>query len=1045
MFDEYNFNNVDTMIINEDENYGGEEYEIYDDNFVSKKNLQSFIHVCLYNDQLSEAHAFLMEFVGKFSNSLSSTDIASCCELLMKGMARKGRTENVIELLDFIRNNLNVKPSINAYESYLLSLCKQMKKLTPVSIENVFERMAEDEHNPNTLLERTNLNASEIKLIRKLFESNNIDFGFRSTQIDQNYGIELVDKILEEPQNYYNPFEGIDLSQMDEMIERQFQIEINSVFHLDPVEAKFRDNSLQQSNSYYQETLRKLEARWTDLLSKGFSNYLNRLKQKHKRLNGIPFIHYMTIMETEIYVKAMLEEIQKCASFSEHYSPYSASLFEGLGRRIMQEYLTRSNLMDETYSDFKKCYTQFIKYVMNPKLLMQYNPREYWQFLQKNGYHYYFDESKYWPNNVLQEIGKDLYEIISSEARIDSDILQIEELHRFSQPVITFYYKNHDSFKTKKEVRLNPLLIELYEGSGSSIYLESERMPLLSPPVPWITPNFGGNLLIRSFLVRLPQYYPKHRLKQYPLQDLFPTFDSLNALALCPWKINEKVLDVAIDVFKRGGDKNLDIPVSLAHFGPLPRASSDMCAKEKAMIYYKRKLQKKEQAEEYSLWVDCLYKLSIGNSLRGKYFWFPFNADFRSRVYPIPPNFNHLGNDLSRAILLFGKGKPLGENGLDWLKIHLINLTGLKKKSSIQERLKYADEIIDLIIDSADRPLDGQKWWMSSDEKWQTLACCFELTNALRSPDPHSYVSHMPIHQDGSCNGLQHYAALGRDILGAKSVNLSPSEYPQDVYSDVAALVEKEIEKDIAKGVELAKIIKGFINRKIVKQTVMTYVYGVTRYGAKLQVLKRLKEDPNFPDCHKVNAAVYISEKILFSIQQMFTQTRIIQEWLTDCAQIISTEYNSTVEWITPLGFPVIQSYYRSPKKNSNLVLLPNPMKQKNAFPANFIHSLDSSHMMLTALDCHRHGLTFSSVHDCYWTHACDIDTMNYFCRRQFIALHSEQILRNLAKFLHHKLDQWNETLKLPYHNDLVQHVDRDIPQGEFKLETVKDSVYFFS
>lgn len=43
--------------------------------------------------------------------------------------------------------------------------------------------------------------------------------------------------------------------------------------------------------------------------------------------------------------------------------------------------------------------------------------------------------------------------------------------------------------------------------------------------------------------------------------------------------------------------------------------------------------------------------------------------------------------------------------------------------------------------------------------------------------------------QDGSCNGLQHYAALGRDSVGAASVNLLPSDLPQDVYSGVAAQV----------------------------------------------------------------------------------------------------------------------------------------------------------------------------------------------------------------------------------------------------------------
>ncbi|KAG7255582.1 hypothetical protein CRUP_001151 [Coryphaenoides rupestris] len=32
----------------------------------------------------------------------------------------------------------------------------------------------------------------------------------------------------------------------------------------------------------------------------------------------------------------------------------------------------------------------------------------------------------------------------------------------------------------------------------------------------------------------------------------------------------------------------------------------------------------------------------------------------------------------------------------------------------------------------------------------------------------------------------------------------------------------------------------------------------------------------------------------------------------------------------------------------------PDTVKQKNAFPPNFIHSLDSTHMMLTSLNCYR-------------------------------------------------------------------------------------------
>ena len=42
-----------------------------------------------------------------------------------------------------------------------------------------------------------------------------------------------------------------------------------------------------------------------------------------------------------------------------------------------------------------------------------------------------------------------------------------------------------------------------------------------------------------------------------------------------------------------------------------------------------------------------------------------------------------------------------------------------------------------------------------------------------------TYPSRLPVQIDGSCNGLQHYAALGRDARGGGAVNLLPSERPQ--------------------------------------------------------------------------------------------------------------------------------------------------------------------------------------------------------------------------------------------------------------------------
>jgi DNA-directed RNA polymerase, mitochondrial len=61
--------------------------------------------------------------------------------------------------------------------------------------------------------------------------------------------------------------------------------------------------------------------------------------------------------------------------------------------------------------------------------------------------------------------------------------------------------------------------------------------------------------------------------------------------------------------------------------------------------------------------------------------------------------------------------------------------------------------------------------------------------------------------------------------------------------------------------------------------------------------------------------------------------------------------------------------------------------------------------MMITALQCARHGVTFVSVHDSFWTHACDVNRLSQFCREQFIALHKEPLLDILSKDLRAKFE----------------------------------------
>jgi DNA-directed RNA polymerase len=72
--------------------------------------------------------------------------------------------------------------------------------------------------------------------------------------------------------------------------------------------------------------------------------------------------------------------------------------------------------------------------------------------------------------------------------------------------------------------------------------------------------------------------------------------------------------------------------------------------------------------------------------------------------------------------------------------------------------------------------------------------------------------------------------------------------------------------------------------------------------------------------------------------------------------------------------------------------------KQLQAFPPNFIHSLDSAHMMLSAIKSDQQGLIFSSVHDSFWTHAADIPVMNEILRDAFVEMHQEDIVGRLRE-----------------------------------------------
>ncbi|RRT75284.1 hypothetical protein B296_00003324, partial [Ensete ventricosum] len=256
--------------------------------------------------------------------------------------------------------------------------------------------------------------------------------------------------------------------------------------------------------------------------------------------------------------------------------------------------------------------------------------------------------------------------------------------------------------------------------------------------------------------------------------DIRPAFrhSALDTLGSTKWRVNKRVLSIVDRIWSSGG--RLADLVDREDI-PLPEKPDTEDESELRKWKWKMRSVKKENSERHSQRCDVELKLTVRSFYHcvarkmkdEEGFYYPHNLDFRGRAYPMHPYLNHLGSDLCRGILEFAEGRPLGKSGLRWLKIHLANLyAGGVDKLSYDGRLAFTENHVEDILDSADRPLDGRRWWLGAEDPFQCLAVCINLAEALQSSSPETTISHIPVHQlseDGSCNGLQHYAALGRD------------------------------------------------------------------------------------------------------------------------------------------------------------------------------------------------------------------------------------------------------------------------------------------
>lgn len=606
----------------------------------------------------------------------------------------------------------------------------------------------------------------------------------------------------------------------------------------------------------------------------------------------------------------------------------------------------------------------------------------------------------------------------------------------------------------------------LEDVNGNRAWFYPIHKPMLVTPRPWsqreietedgpriqITGGYLTSAIRRAPLIQRPVSGAVQRAAQ---GDLSAVYTAINAVQSTGWRVNAPLLKVMEDAWASGPQlralltpveseiplrpENVPVGVKMENLGPSEReALIEWCARAAAVHEENARIKSKRSA--------LLLRLAIAREFaEERAIYFPHYVDFRGRMYPYAAHLNPQSEDTGRGLLEFAVGKPLGERGLFWLKVHTANVFGVDKVS-FEERVQWVNDHMEELNDSAVQPLDGQMFWTSADSPWSALAACMELAGAMVGGL--SYVSHIPIAMDGSCSGLQHYSAMLRDPVGGASVNLVPAVKPGDIYTQVAN--RAQVLSNVS-GNGMSPYWVGKIVRSIAKQPTMTLCYSATIFGMQGQIRKAVVDlgaEDYLGGAQLQPACAYMAHIIWDAIGDVVIAARSAMNFLRECSDVVA-EANQPIVWTAPNGFRVEQAYmeeradrievfYQGERLQLRLTTETttiNTRKQSAGIAPNFVHSLDSAHLMATVnLGMDNDLNHWAVIHDSFGTHAADIDVLHACIREAFIDQYTPNVLQRFRDELVEQVPP-----------ELVEKVPPVPPQGTLDLAAVRESSYFFA
>jgi DNA-directed RNA polymerase len=190
--------------------------------------------------------------------------------------------------------------------------------------------------------------------------------------------------------------------------------------------------------------------------------------------------------------------------------------------------------------------------------------------------------------------------------------------------------------------------------------------------------------------------------------------------------------------------------------------------------------------------------------------------------------------------------------------------------------------------------------------------------------------------------------------------------------------------------------------RKLIKTAVLAYPYGVTEGGMQKDLAVGFKEicKGEVREDRPKGAYVWLAEKVDEAIRTVLPGAARSREYIRGLADHV-VDQGKFVVWRSPSGFPIINANFLSQVERlrytsgqTQRVAIRDSEERdekvaRRSVAANFVHSLDASHLVRCVLSANYAGITnILTIHDCLGILAPDVADMTRIFYRELYVMY---------------------------------------------------------